>query len=68
MNLSMRVSLLQQGFAARRRAELLRAVDYRESDPIKAAYHTGVADGHNNVVRQLSGLLSSITMAKEQGR
>lgn len=54
-----------------RHKELLRALGFRKSDPIKAAYHTGLADGRNGIVTALETLLNSTSIRKgdkESGR
>lgn len=62
MSTASRIIEMQRAFIERRRLEINRAIDFRESDPIRAAYHTGVADGHNNVVKELSLLLDTTSL------
>lgn len=68
MSMTSRIIELQREVAARRRQELNRAIDLQDSDPIQAAYHTGLADGHNNVVRELDLILDTTSEVKGENR
>lgn len=44
--------------------ELKRAIGLRNADPVKSAYHTGLADGRNGIIKALNGILISDSMRK----
>lgn len=46
------------------RQEVKRAIELRGSDPVKSAYHTGLADGKNNIVSKLRAILQSESISK----
>lgn len=62
MSTASRIIEMQRKFIELKRQEIQRAIGFRESDPVRAAYHTGVADGHNNVVKELSLLLDTTSL------
>jgi hypothetical protein len=62
MSTASRIIEMQREFTERRRLEIQRALGFQKSNPLQAAYHLGVADGHNNVVRELSLLLDTTSL------
>jgi hypothetical protein len=46
------------------RQELKRAIGLRQSDPVKSAYHTGLADGRNGIINALHTILNSASISK----
>lgn len=42
-----------------RRQEIARAIGFRDSDPRRAAYHAGLADGKNGVANQIEAIMNS---------
>lgn len=59
----MLVTLIEQ-VKMERRQELQRAIALRGNDPIKCAYHTGLADGKNNIVGKLRMMLNELSISK----
>ena len=65
------VIAMREQIVKERQRELVRALEFRRSNPSRAAYHTGLADGKNGVVRQLTDILNSASMSmgdNENGR
>jgi hypothetical protein len=60
---SMLIQLIEQVHMEQRQ-ELKRAIGLRQSDPIKSAYHTGLADGRNGIINALRAMLNSASISK----
>lgn len=59
----MLVTLIEQ-VRQDRRQEINRAIALRQSDPVKSAYHTGLADGKNNIIGKLRAILNGESISK----
>lgn len=55
---------LREQVAKERFAEMRRAIGFRESDPRRAAYHAGLADGRNGIVDAINDILNSASITK----
>jgi hypothetical protein len=47
---------LQRAIQHERHEEIVRALEFKDTDPKRAAYHTGLADGCNSILTQLGHL------------
>lgn len=55
---------LREQVTQERQQEIVRAIGFRESDPRRSAYHTGLADGKNGIVGALNIILNSASITK----
>lgn len=63
-NVAAMIIAMRDELTASRQQELKRALGFRESNPKQAAYHTGLADGKNEVARKLTDILNASSIAK----
>jgi hypothetical protein len=59
---------LREQIAKERQQEVVRAIGFRESDPRRSAYHTGLADGKNGIIDALNTILNSASITKGDRR
>lgn len=57
------IALIEQ-VKMERQQEVKRALEFRGNDPIRCAYHTGLADGRNGIVKALEHMLNSASINK----
>jgi hypothetical protein len=57
------VTLIEQ-VRMERQQEIKRAIAFRGNDPVKCAYHTGLADGRNNIIAKLRAILNGESISK----
>lgn len=59
---------MRERVAMERRQEMKRAVALHQSDPRRSAYHLGLADGKNGIVKELTDILNSASISKGENR
>lgn len=55
---------LREQVKEERRQELVRAIASHGRDPLKAAYHTGLADGRNAIAQAIDTILNTASISK----